>query len=32
MKMARKMKVVILGAIDSDPNYADKFKRAQRHY
>lgn len=30
MKMTRKMKVVILGAIDSDPNYADKFKRAQR--
>ena len=30
MKMTRKMKVVVLGAIDSDPNYQDKFKRAER--
>lgn len=30
MKMTRKMKVVILGAIDSDPNYVDKFKRAEK--
>ena len=30
MKMTRKMKVVILGAIDSDPNYADKFKRVEK--
>ena len=28
--MTRKMKVVILGAIDSDPNYQDKFRRAER--
>ena len=30
MKMTRKMKVVILGAIDSDPNYVDKFKRVEK--
>lgn len=30
MKMTRKMKVVILGAIDSDPNYQAKFKRVER--